>query len=98
MTKLGLAYALTGKNRDQFHVPGKEAELVSFVGAGLLGSVLLVALFLVRLDSGHAPILLAVGALTILIFVRGIRQRQHRLARVNEVEDLRARLAKTDHV
>ena len=98
MSKLDLAYALTGKTPDQFHVPGKGTERVSFFGAGLVISVLVIGMLLQSSDSRDVPVLLAFAGFALLLFVRGILQRRHRLARAREIEELRTRLANASRI
>jgi hypothetical protein len=89
MSKLDLAHALTGENRDPFAVPGKEAEMVSFFSAAMLGVTAAIGIVFDRTNVA----LLGLAALALGFLARGIHHRRYRLARIRKVNELRRRLA-----
>lgn len=82
--------------RDPFYVPDRTAEASAFVGAGLLGVLVPVALVAVPIRPVNLAIILAVTLTALMFLFRGMAARRHRLNRTQQVDELRIRTLSED--
>ena len=92
MSWLDLSYVLSGESRDPFHVPGKESELIFFLGVIVSLPLLVAAMLSMPWSSVNVAVFIAMGAAIALFSLRGLYDRRFRMRRLREVSKLRAEL------
>ena len=75
---------------DPFYIPDRTAEVASFIVAGLGGLTVIIALVVLPLRAANLVVFVAMGLFALLLAMRGAAARKHRLARAQQVDELRA--------
>lgn len=77
---------------DPFYVPGRTAELVSFLGAASAAWFVPVAPLFLPLTSQNLAVIAVAALIASVMSFRGFQERKYRLRRTQTVAQLKARL------